>query len=125
FKLAKDRYTEVAGNAKLVRPVKNEVDQAIQNTPAYITGLKENFAKYKLDAKLTAEFEKQANDYLEWMKATVLPASRTDFVLPREVYAQNLKNIGIDADPAVLIERAQLEFMETRAAMAALAPIDQ
>ena len=103
--------------------IADEVEQAIQNTPAYIQGLKGLFAKYKLDPKGAEAFEKEANDYLAWLKGTVLPEARTDFVLPRELYAMNLRNIGIDEDPMVLIERAQLEFMETRAAMQALAPL--
>ena len=123
FAMAKARYAEKASNPKLLKPFKNEVEQAIQNTPAYIQGLKGLFAKYKLDAKGAEAFEKEANDYLAWLKGTVLPEARTDFVLPRELYAMNLRNIGIDEDPMVLIERAQLEFMETRAAMQALAPL--
>jgi hypothetical protein len=123
FALAKDHYNTRAGNAKLVRPVMNEVEQAIQNTPAYIKGLRGLFEKHELDATLVDRFEQEANAYLAWVKSDVLPAARTDFVLPREVYAMNLKNIGIDADPLVLVERAQLEFMETRNAMQALAPL--
>ncbi|HZV23464.1 MAG TPA: DUF885 domain-containing protein, partial [Luteimonas sp.] len=58
-----------------------------------------------------------------WTKATVLPHARTTYSLPPELYALQLKNVGIDIDPRALIERAQLEFMETRAAMQQIAPL--
>src|SRR5690606_9445696 len=56
-------------------------------------------------------------------RAAVLPAARTDYALPPELYALALKNVGIDIAPRDLVGRAQLGFMETRAAMQALAPL--
>ena len=53
----------------------------------------------------------------------MLPATREDFRLPPELYAFRLKQVGIDIDPQLLIQRAQVEYMETRAAMQALAPV--
>src|SRR3546814_18451808 len=44
-------------------------------------------------------------------------------MLPPELYAFQLKQFGIDIDPQLLIDRAQVEFMDTRAAMAQLAPL--
>jgi hypothetical protein len=49
--------------------------------------------------------------------------AREDFRLPPELYAFRLKRIGIDIDPMLLVQRAQVEFMETRNAMQALAPL--
>src|SRR3970282_1818719 len=56
-------------------------------------------------------------------RATVLPNTRTDYTLPAELYALQLKQVGIDIDPRLLIERAQVGYMETRAAMQQLAPL--
>jgi uncharacterized protein (DUF885 family) len=53
----------------------------------------------------------------------VLPLARDDFRLVPEQYAFRLKGFGIDIDPQLLIQRAQVEFMQTRAAMQALAPV--
>ena len=53
----------------------------------------------------------------------MLPQARTDTQLPPELYAYQLKQVGIDIDPQLLMRRAQLEFMETRAAMQQLAPL--
>ena len=41
--------------------------------------------------------------------ATVLPSARTDTRLPPEVYANSLKQFGIDIDPQLLVRRAQVE----------------
>ena len=66
---------------------------------------------------------RQLTDYAGWERAQVLPATREDFRLPPELYAFRLKQVGIDIDPQLLIQRAQVEYMETRAAMQALAPV--
>ena len=53
----------------------------------------------------------------------MLPKARTDARLPAPLYAYQLKQVGIDIDPKLLMQRAQLEFMETRSAMQQLAPL--
>jgi hypothetical protein len=122
---AKDRFTEKLGNQALVGPVKARVERSINNTPTYIKGIRELFAKFKIDgaAPALAAMDKQLTDYVEWERSVVLPKARTDFRLPPELYAYRLKTIGIDIDPMLLVQRAQVEFMETRNAMQALAPL--
>lgn len=123
--MARQRYEE-RGEKGLVQPTKIEVEQSLSNLPAYLKGIRALFAEYKLEteaAPALAALEQQLNDYAAWSRATVLPTARTDFQLPAELYALQLKNVGIDIDPRILIERAQLEFMETRNAMQQLAPL--
>lgn len=123
--LAKARYSERAGDKALLRPTRLEVEQALGNIDTYIAGIKQLFGKYKVegaDAALAA-METQLRDYGQWARATVLPEARTDTRLPPELYANSLKQFGIDIDPQLLIRRAQVEFMETRAAMRQLAPL--
>jgi hypothetical protein len=121
--LARQRYEERADTG-LLQPTKIEVEQSLENLPTYIQGMRELFVKYKIDdAGPTIDaLDKQLTDYAAWSKSKVLPTARTDYQLPSELYALQLKNVGIDIDPRLLIERAQLEFMETRAAMQQLAP---
>ena len=121
---ARQRYDE-RNEAGLLQPTQLSVQQSIDNLPTYLKGIRALFAKYKVegaDAALDA-LDKQLTDYAAWSKATVLPTARTTYQLPDELYALSLKNVGIDIDPRVLIERAQLEFMETRNAMQQLAPL--
>lgn len=123
--LAKARYTEAAANAQLVHPTKLEVEQALGNVDTYVDGIRKLFAKYKIEGAepALAAMETQLKDYGTWARANVLPTARTDTKLPPELYANSLKQFGIDIDPQLLIRRAQVEFMETRAAMQQLAPL--
>jgi len=125
FEQAKARFADSQAGGQRLGPVRAEVEQAIANTQTYVGGVRELFAKYKVagaEAALAA-LDKQAADYAAWERASVLPKARTDFRLPPELYAFNLRRVGIDIDPKLLIQRAQVEFMETRAAMQQIAPL--
>src|SRR4029079_10287536 len=103
---------------------KAEVEQHLANTARYTDGVRKLYAKFKIegaDAALDA-LQKQLQEHDAWVKSTVLPRARSDFRLPPELYANNLKNVGIDIDPHELVRKAQLEFVETRAQMQVLAP---
>jgi len=123
--LAKARYAERANDAALLRPTKLEVEQALGNVDTYIAGIRDLFAKYKVPGAepALAAMEMQLKAYAQWARTSVLPQARMDTKLPAELYANQLRQIGIDIDPAQLVRRAQVEFMETRAAMAQLAPL--
>lgn len=123
--LARQRYEEKRGDAALLRPTKAEVEQALANVDIYAKGIRTLFTQYKvagaeqaLDA-LDSEFKQ----YAAWVRSDVLPTARTDTRMPPELYALRLKQVGIDIPPTVLIQRARLAFMETRAAMERLAPL--
>jgi hypothetical protein len=121
--LARQRYDE-RNQAGLLMPTKVEVEQSLANLDTYRSGIKQLFDKYKLDAgPALAELDKQLADYAAWTKSTVLPNARTTYSLPPALYALSLKNVGIDIDPRTLIERAQMEFAETRNAMQQIAPL--
>jgi len=109
---------------QLLGPYKAEVEQHLANTARYADGVRKLYAKYKIDGADAAldALQKQLEEHDAWVKSTVLPRARADFRLPAEVYANNLKNVGIDIDPRELIRKAQLEFVETRAQMQVLAP---
>lgn len=123
--LARQRYAERSGETALLKPTRIAVEQSLDNSPTYVKGLRELFAKYRIaDATPALDaIEKQLTDYNAWSKSTVLPNTRTDYTLPAELYALRLKQVGIDIDPRRLIERAQVGYMETRATMQQLAPL--
>ena len=121
--LARQRYEERA-QAGLLQPTQIEVQQSLDNLDTYRSGIKDLFAKYKIEAgPALAELDRQLADYAAWTKSTVLPTARTTYALPPELYTLALKGVGIDIDPRTLIERAQLEFAETRNAMQQIAPL--
>jgi hypothetical protein len=123
--LARERYEEKLKNPALLKPTKLEVEQALRNVDTYAAGIRQLFEKYKIeggDAALAA-VDRQFREYADWMRKEVLPNARSDTRLPPELYAFQLKQVGIDIAPEQLIQRAQLEFMETRNAMQQLAPL--
>jgi hypothetical protein len=125
FAESKARFADSLANGKRLGPYRDEVEHALTNAPTYVAGVHKMFGDFRIagaDAAL-AELDRQVSDYVAWERATVLPKARTDFRLPPELYAFELKRRGIDIDPSVLIQRAQLEFMETRAQMQQLAPL--
>ena len=67
--------------------------------------------------------DKQLKDYADWMKTTVLPQARSDFHLPPEIYADNLKNVGLEISPQELMQKAEVAFAEIRNEMRAIAPL--
>ena len=111
-------------DTKLIGPYKAEVEQNLSNTGRYVDGVRKLMAKYKIDGADPAldALQKQLSAHNEWVKSTVLAHARTDFRLPPELYASNLKQVGLDISPQDLIKKADLEFMETRAEMQVLAP---
>jgi len=125
--LAKARTTERLDNKSLLGPYKGEIEQKLANTQRYADGIRQLFAKYKLDtpdgkAALDA-LDSQLKDYDAWIRSTVLPRTRADFRLPEPLYAYNLKQVGIDIPPQELIKQAELEFVELRQAMQMMAPV--
>ncbi|MCD0278539.1 DUF885 domain-containing protein [Xanthomonas melonis] len=123
--LARQRYEEQLSNKALLQPTEREVQQALANVDTYVAGIRELFAEYKVAGAddALASMATQLKDYAAWTKKTVLPKARKDTRLPEPLYAFQLKQVGIDIAPQLLIQRAQLEFMETRSVMQQLAPL--
>jgi uncharacterized protein (DUF885 family) len=126
YKLAEAQTMAQLSNRQLLGPYKNNVDQQLANSDRYAQGIRQLFAKYKLDdaegkAALDA-MDAQLKEYNAWVRSTIVPRQRNDFRLPEPLYAYNLKQVGIDIPPEDLIKQAQLEFVEVRSAMQTMAP---
>lgn len=123
--LSRQRYEERLADKNLLQPTKIEVEQSLENVDTYITGIEKLFDKYKIAGADEAlkTIAGQLREYRDWTRAEVLPKARADARLPEPLYAFQLKGVGIDIDPKLLMQRAQLEFMETRSAMRQLAPL--
>ncbi|MFC3654660.1 DUF885 domain-containing protein [Xanthomonas hyacinthi] len=123
--LARQRYEEKLADGALLPPTRREVEQALSNVDTYAKGIRELFATYRIDGAdpALAAMDKQFKEYAAWTRKVVLPKARADARLPPELYTFQLKQVGIDIAPQLLMQRAQLEFMETRAAMQQLAPL--
>lgn len=121
--LAKARFNEQASKPGLLGPVKEQVEKGLASTPQYVKGLRDLYAKYKIKGadKALATLETQLKDYDVWLRASVLPRARTDFRLPPELYADNLKNVGLDIPPEALVQKARLAYAEIRNEMQVIA----
>ncbi|MXO49297.1 DUF885 family protein [Erythrobacter vulgaris] len=121
--LAKARFEESRGDDK-IGPYRVEVEESIGKIPTFAAGIRELFEKYDIDGAEEAldAMDAQFADYGEWTQEVVLPAARDEARLPEELYALNLRNVGIDMDPREAMSRARRGFYEIRAQMEALAP---
>jgi uncharacterized protein (DUF885 family) len=112
-------------NKALLGPFKGQVDQDLQNTASYVDGIRKLYAKYKITGadKALDALDMQLKDYDAWVKSTVMPRARDDFKLPPALYADNLKNVGLDIPPEALVAKAELAYAEIRNEMQAIAPL--
>jgi uncharacterized protein (DUF885 family) len=124
--LAQERMQErLKANPKLIGPFKEEVEQTINNTPSLMAGMKAMLEKSGLKnwEPTYAALEKQMNAYTQVIKTEVLPRARTSHILPAEVYANNLRQFGVDIQPQELISKAMVSFAEIRNQMTITAGI--
>jgi hypothetical protein len=122
--LAKARWSESLGPGK-TGPYRGEVEDTLGKTATYIAGIHALFANAGIkDAdKALAAMDQQLRDYAAWERANVLPKARASFRQPPQIYAFNLKSVGIDLPPEELVARARRGFYDTRRQMEALAPL--
>jgi hypothetical protein len=114
--LARARYEERAGDASLVGPWVVEAQQYLDNMPRYLDGTEEllkasGLKGWQRDMKT---LRKQFAEYDAWVRAAVLPRTRKTNQLPPELYADNLKNVGVDMKPQEVMERALADYVQTR-----------
>ena len=114
--MARARYEERATDPKLIGPWVVEAQQYLDNQPRFLDGieqlLKDSGLKgWQRDMKT---LRKQFAEYDQWARATVLPRARKTNQLPPELYADNLKNVGVEMSPQEIMERAMADYVQTR-----------
>ena len=122
--LAKERTLErIAADPKLLGPYKGQVEQDLKNAPTLLAGLKDLLAKSGLKGweKPYAALEAQLTDYNAWVAKEVLPRANPSHLLPPAIYADNLKQFGVDVGPEELISKALTSFAEIRNEMQVVA----
>lgn len=115
--LAHERLQErLKANKNLLGPYKGEIEQSLNDGPTLLKGMRELLAKSDLkgwESRFDV-LEKQLTAYNARMRTEMLPRARTDHRLPPEVYADNLKNFGVDISPQELIAKSLTSFAEIR-----------
>jgi uncharacterized protein (DUF885 family) len=115
--LAHERLQErLKANKNLLGPYKGEIDQALNDGPTLLKGMRELLAKSELTGWESRfdTLEKQLVAYNARLKTEMLPRARSDHRLPPEVYADNLKHFGVDIGPQEMISKALTSFAEIR-----------
>jgi uncharacterized protein (DUF885 family) len=115
--LAHERLQErLKANKNLLGPYKGELEQALNDGPTLLKGMRELLAKSELKGWESRfdTLEKQLTAYNARLKTEMLPRARADHKLPPEVYADNLKNFGVDIGPQEMISKALTSFAEIR-----------
>lgn len=115
--LAEERLQErLKANRSLLGPYKGEVEQALNDSPTLVKGMRELLAKSDVKGWETAfaALEKQLAAHDAYVRTQLLPRARTDHRLPAEVYADNLRQFGVDIAPRELIAKALTSFAEIR-----------
>jgi uncharacterized protein (DUF885 family) len=123
-KLAEGETRSRMETAGLLFPAKAAVERGLADSTAFIDGIPALFEKYGLKGyeQDFALLKTQLADYDTFVRQSVLPKARTDFRLPPEVYARNLRQYGVDIPPAQLTKMAHEAFDAIQEEMTALAP---
>ena len=121
--LARERTEERFGVEGLTGPWTVEVEQNLGNEARYVSGIRDLFKEsgltgWQADLKL---LEQQLAEHSRWVRSAVLPRARKTNRLPPEIYADNLRNFGVEADPMALIDQAVPSFVATRDEMQTIA----
>jgi hypothetical protein len=124
-KLAEALFEDSIKDPSRVGPFKGEVENHLSNTASYVDGIRKLYAKYSIAGAGPAldALEAQMKEYDAWVRRAVLPRSRSDFRQPSEIYAEDLKGVGLGISPEELIHKAELEYAETQNELRAIAPL--
>ncbi len=120
---AEARFREKLNTPGLLGPPKAKVEKNLENTQAYITGIGLLLEKYKIRGyqDAFAKLKEQLASYDGFVRKEVLPAARSDFRLPPELYAISLSNYGIDYSQDELTRLAHQTFTELQSEMQPIA----
>lgn len=123
--LAIDRTRERFDVEGLQGPYRGEVEQDLERSETFITGIEELLSGTDLEGwrEPYETLAGQLRDYNQWVRDEILPRARDDYRLPPAMYADALRNWGVDAAPEELIQLATQGYMDIRNEMMALAPL--
>jgi hypothetical protein len=107
----------------LLTPSRIEVENDLEGAEFLLDGVQKLFKEYKIEGsdEPVAELRKQLEGYLTFIKEEVLPKARKDFRLPPELYAFNLRQVGVDISAKEMAARGHKAFKEWQGEMAKVA----
>ena len=121
--LAEQRTAERLAVKGLTGPYVQEVRDGIDNGRQYMDGIEQLFKASGLTGWEDdfAKLKQQDQAYNDWLSKNLLPRTRQQVRPPAPIYADNLKQVGVDIDPHQLMAMAQFSFTEIQHQMEAVA----
>ncbi len=113
------------GDDTLLGPFGREIERDLETAPTYVEGIAQLFQKFEITGWEEAHdrLRKQIERYEVFLREELLPRARTDFQLPAELYAVNLKGYGVDLPVGELVSRAKVAFREIQNEMQSIATL--
>jgi len=123
--LAEQRTQEAFAQKGLTGPFVEEVKHGVANSKNYMDGIEQLFQQSGLTGWQDdmAKLRQQNQDYDDWIDKNLMPKARPVARPPEVIYADNLKQVGVDIPPEQLMRMAQFSFTEIQHQMEALAPV--
>ncbi len=121
--LAKEYMMEEWTRPGRLAPFREEVERSLSTSDKYLQEIGELFKQYEIQSFETdlSKLDEQIEEYNAYVRSEILPKTRDDFRLPKEIYAFQLKEYGIDMPVDQLVLRASVAFKELQAQMQVLA----
>ena len=96
----------------LLPPSRIEVENDLHTAQFLIDGIGSLFTQYQIagSGQAVTALHGQLEAYLQFVRGEVLPKAREDFRLPRELYAFQLRQVGVDIPGPDLVSRAHRGF---------------
>jgi uncharacterized protein (DUF885 family) len=103
----------------LLPPSKIEVENDLDTTKPLLDGIEKLFQQYRIPGweQPVKELRRQLEGYQQFVRGEVLARARKDFRLPPELYAFNLRQVGVDIPPEELVKKAKHAFNDYLAQM--------
>lgn len=107
----------------LLGPYSGQLEKDMGNAARYIEGIRALFERFDLEGWGPAYevLRQQLAAHETFLRDELVPRTRQDFRLPEELYAFNLKGVGVDMPVTELVSRAKVAFREIQNEMQALA----
>lgn len=107
----------------LLPPSRIEVENDLQTSKFLLDGIDKLFHDFRIEGSEAPvrTLRQQLERYQSFVQSEVLPRAREDFRLPKELYAYDLRQVGVDIAPGDLADRAHRGFAQIKDEMQTLA----
>jgi hypothetical protein len=123
--LAENEMKAALANPALSPPSRIDVENELQTSKITAEGIEGLFRQFKLEGadQPLALLREQLSAHDRFLRDEVLPKARSDFRLPKPIYAFALERVGVDIPPEELTALAHQAFSELQGEMQKVAAV--